>query len=124
MERGFSSVTTHSKSTFQSVSARENATVSKSQHSDKRQRFSVKALHDSLHLLKGNMMEIINVIWERDLVSVYVCVRHPLLTSSLTKHKWKKTLLSTNVIGGGRGVHLGFVSFFKMAGDRGRGGTR
>lgn len=71
------------------VSAPDDTADSKSLHSDKRQRFSVKALHDSVHLLKGNMMEIINVVRERAqvLVCVYVC---PSLRPSVIKHKWKR----------------------------------
>lgn len=64
-----------SRSTLQSVSA----AASKSVRSDKRLRLSVTALHDSLHFLKGNMMEFNNAVWERSSVCrVGVCVSlHP-----------------------------------------------
>ncbi len=87
MKRGFSSVTAQLRSTLQSVSGPDNTTASKSLHSDKRQRFSVKALHDSLHFLKGDMMEIINAVWERSTVGVAVCV---LLLHPPSQNKWKR----------------------------------
>lgn len=84
--RGFSSVTAQLRNSVQSISASDKKTVAKSLHSDKKQRFSVKALHDSLHYLKGNMWEIIKCGMTKTSsvgVSVLFVHRH-------SKSKWKR----------------------------------